>query len=106
MAKYKSWSLALVDGKIASAVKLSGSDSFELSGADLIWSNANTFDGGSEGVVHGVWGGNLKSVHTTVPVPPEAKSAVISLRYWALDSWDSGEVARVLVNEKNDVDQT
>ena len=40
----------------------------------------------------------MLSVSATVPVPDGAATGVLRLRYWALDSWDWGEAARVAVD--------
>ena len=70
-----------------------------LTSADLSWSNEQVHEaGGSEGVVNGFWGNEVPSVSTTVPVPGGATTAVLRLRYWAIDSWDGGETARVSVD--------
>ena len=70
-----------------------------LESTDLEWSNAGTFDaGGSEGIVNGFWGSEVTSVSTTVPVAEGFTTAVLRLRYWAIDSWDGGEHARVAVD--------
>ena len=70
-----------------------------LESADLSWSDGTTHEaGGSEGTVNGFWGGETTSVSSTVSVPAGATSAVLKLRYWAIDSWDWGETASVTVD--------
>ena len=66
---------------------------------DMLWSNSATFDtGGDQGIVHGFWGSNVGSVNANVKNPGWAAMR-LQLRYWAIDSWDSGERAYVLVDD-------
>ena len=75
--------------------------------ADLTWSNPDVINGGKEeGSVHGTWGKEVNSVSTCVLVPPEAETVDIQMRYWSIDSWDSGEAARVVVNGETLWEQT
>ena len=58
-----------------------------IESADLAWSNTLTHDaGGSEGLVNGFWGSEVNDVSSTVSVPAGATSAVLKLRYWAIDA--------------------
>ena len=66
---------------------------------DMLWSNSETFDtGGNQGIVHGFWGHDVDSVNATV-TNPSWTAMRLQLRHWAIDSWDSGERACVLVDD-------
>ena len=67
-----------------------------------LWSNSDTFDtGGDQGIVHGFWGSDVGSVSVNVTNPGWARpwGMRLQLRYWAIDSWDSGERAYVFVDD-------
>ena len=64
----------------------------------LVWSSVVMYQAGSEGALNGIWGAEVKSVTTTVPISPGTGNVRIQLRYWAIDSWDGGEAGRLKVD--------
>ena len=79
--------------------KLNSTNFIDVS--NLEWSDKQTTTAGSEGVIHGIFafpnnkGSKVQSVFAHVPAKGEVH---IQLRFWALDSWDEGQLATLEID--------
>jgi hypothetical protein len=81
----------VIDQSYAMSTFMKESDAASSTG----WSDATTTNTGAISL-HGLWGGKTKRVEKTFQLPVHSRLRV-QARFWAIDSWNAGEVAAMEV---------
>ncbi len=50
------------------------------------------------GLVHGLWGNNNSQLFRNFSVSGNQTEVIINFRYWAISTWDHGDIAKLTVN--------